>query len=392
MTPQEMQKLLGGYATGTLTNAEQQALFAAALEDQELFDSLAREQSLRDLLRDPGAKAQLLAALDGRPAARWKWWPALAAAMAGAAAVAVLGVRMNVTQPARSAPMAQIARVEPPPAPAAPVPVGPMGVVPPPGTRAHKRMAAEAKPADLPQLAEARPAEAEKQQKAAAEEIKGGVVGGVVGGVPQAPAPQAQQQAVSTSQSVDGTLAAPAQPMFRAQGSLQQSDALSTVPSARALYFGNPNRRAPLALTRAAVAGNAGIQPVNAGIRYSILRKDAAGNFVEIGPADLKTGDTIELSLTANASGTLFVGSAAPVAVAAMTPHTTPPLSAGQPEVRVIFVRAQAVVQTGAQTAVQSFVAKEAAQPLTEVQGNATFVTSPSPSPSLSFAIHLQYK
>ena len=53
---------MGGYATGTLTDAEQEALFAAALEDQELFDALAREQSLRELLRDPAAKAELLAA------------------------------------------------------------------------------------------------------------------------------------------------------------------------------------------------------------------------------------------------------------------------------------------------------------------------------------------
>jgi len=39
-------------------------LFAAALEDQELFDALGREQAMRDLLRDPSAKAELLAALD----------------------------------------------------------------------------------------------------------------------------------------------------------------------------------------------------------------------------------------------------------------------------------------------------------------------------------------
>ena len=41
MSPEEIKKLLGGYATGTLTAEEQQALFAAALEDQELFDALA---------------------------------------------------------------------------------------------------------------------------------------------------------------------------------------------------------------------------------------------------------------------------------------------------------------------------------------------------------------
>ena len=49
MDRQGIQKLLGGYATGTLTPEEQQLLFEAALSDQELFDALAREQSLRDL-------------------------------------------------------------------------------------------------------------------------------------------------------------------------------------------------------------------------------------------------------------------------------------------------------------------------------------------------------
>ena len=34
MNRDAIQKLLGGYATGTLTPEEQQALFAAALDDQ----------------------------------------------------------------------------------------------------------------------------------------------------------------------------------------------------------------------------------------------------------------------------------------------------------------------------------------------------------------------
>jgi len=36
MTQEEIHKLLGGYATNTLTEAERNALFAAALDDQEL--------------------------------------------------------------------------------------------------------------------------------------------------------------------------------------------------------------------------------------------------------------------------------------------------------------------------------------------------------------------
>ena len=66
--PGDLKKLVGGYATGTLTPEERQALFQAALEDQGLFDALAREEALRDVLSDRAARARLLAALDGQPA------------------------------------------------------------------------------------------------------------------------------------------------------------------------------------------------------------------------------------------------------------------------------------------------------------------------------------
>ncbi len=98
MSPEDIRKLLGGYATGTLTTEEEEALFAAALEDQELFDALAREQSLRDLLRDPAARAELLGALDGpatRPGGFWQWVrrPMVAGlATAGVAAIAIVAV------------------------------------------------------------------------------------------------------------------------------------------------------------------------------------------------------------------------------------------------------------------------------------------------------------
>lgn len=94
MTHDDIRKLLGGYATGTLTPEEQRALFAAALEDQELFDALAKEQALRDLLRDPAARAHVLASLDEtpqswwRPAVRWLVRPAVAGTMAACLAVA----------------------------------------------------------------------------------------------------------------------------------------------------------------------------------------------------------------------------------------------------------------------------------------------------------------
>ncbi len=65
----ELRYLLTGYATGTLTDAERERLFAAALDDQALFDALAEEQSLKDLLDDPEARGYLLAELDRLPPA-----------------------------------------------------------------------------------------------------------------------------------------------------------------------------------------------------------------------------------------------------------------------------------------------------------------------------------
>jgi len=59
-------ELLGGYATGTLSEEEKARLFRAALEDQALFNALADEEALRELLAEPGARQRLLEAL-GQP-------------------------------------------------------------------------------------------------------------------------------------------------------------------------------------------------------------------------------------------------------------------------------------------------------------------------------------
>jgi hypothetical protein len=131
MSPEDIKKLLGGYATDTLTTEERQALFVAALEDQELFDALAHEQSLRDLLRDPAARAELaelLSALDSpatRPVGVWQWLrrPMVAGlATAGVAAIAIVavwqGTRMASVKPsAQRVIVAELKRPELSPAP-----------------------------------------------------------------------------------------------------------------------------------------------------------------------------------------------------------------------------------------------------------------------------------
>lgn len=103
MKPDEVKHLLGGYATGTLTSEEQKALFNAALQDQDLFDALAREHALKDALDEPAARHELIAALeDARSwwarAGAWFRWPyalAGAGACVAAALMIVTAIRYN---------------------------------------------------------------------------------------------------------------------------------------------------------------------------------------------------------------------------------------------------------------------------------------------------------
>ena len=120
MSRQEIQKLLGGYATDTLSEAERSALFAAAIEDQELFDALAKEQALRDVLQDPSARQQLIVALGPAPARRWLRWlrqPAVLAMAGGMAALLIVaGLVLRQTTHARREVMVADALAPRPPA------------------------------------------------------------------------------------------------------------------------------------------------------------------------------------------------------------------------------------------------------------------------------------
>jgi hypothetical protein len=59
----EIQRLMGAYATGSLTENERKLLYDAALDDQDLFDQLAHEHALKELIDEPGARDRLIASL-----------------------------------------------------------------------------------------------------------------------------------------------------------------------------------------------------------------------------------------------------------------------------------------------------------------------------------------
>jgi cytoskeletal protein RodZ len=60
MSEHDIEQLLGGFAADTLTPEERHALYNAALLDQRLFDTLADEQALKELLNDPAVRRRLL--------------------------------------------------------------------------------------------------------------------------------------------------------------------------------------------------------------------------------------------------------------------------------------------------------------------------------------------
>lgn len=94
MTREDMHKLIGGYATGSLSEAERRALLEAALDDQDLFDELGREQTLKELLDEPGVKQRLIAGLSLQQDVAWfrKPWPWLSIAGALAFAAVIVSV------------------------------------------------------------------------------------------------------------------------------------------------------------------------------------------------------------------------------------------------------------------------------------------------------------
>jgi hypothetical protein len=158
MSKDEIRKLLGGYATQTLTPEEERILFEAAMDDQELFDALADEQSLRELLADPAARRELHQALVPQETlwARTLAWfrkpPSLV--LAGGLATALI-MSIAIKDITRSPEYRQVSRIESP--------------VPPPEKEAPEPARSE----PVPQTVPAQPkAKAARKDTAAAVEDK----------------------------------------------------------------------------------------------------------------------------------------------------------------------------------------------------------------------------
>ncbi|MDX2266999.1 MAG: hypothetical protein NW208_02770 [Bryobacter sp.] len=118
----EFQALLGAYAAGTLTEGERKRLFEKALGNQELFDQLMDEESMREALDSPFVKralahaiekagiptpvSQAAAAAPPVPIRRTPWW--VYGALAASLVFATTGLYLWLNRP-----LEQVAQVPP---------------------------------------------------------------------------------------------------------------------------------------------------------------------------------------------------------------------------------------------------------------------------------------
>jgi hypothetical protein len=317
MNREDIRKLLGGYAAGTLTAAEQEALLGAALEDQELFDALMKEEVLRDVLQDPASKTELLAALEQAPArpAWWNWRPLIGAvAMAGLALGTVAVWRATREKPV-SVLVADSAK-QPAPAPTGLViapPVRDVAIGPPPPpkplAKAKTRRQVQAAPESRRALDEP-VSNAPVSKDQASEKL-----------VPAAPVPAAAAPPPPPVQQAQGQTSLPAP---TAQQQLSQSAASASVAAAEMM-----NRSAGANSFRAS-SGN-GISPAlfaakKAGppLQWTILRGDRES------PPDtvLDTGEAIRLRIVSLGAGVVTVSEGdkvlASATVESLQPFDTP--------------------------------------------------------------------
>ncbi len=289
-----MRALLGGYATGTLTPEEQQLLFDAALQDQDLFDELAREQSLKEAFDDPAARRELLDVLD-RPSWRdrfagWLRWPIpVAAGVVAAAGIAtVLILRSMAPHPVEVARTYQgelapetVPQPAPKPEQAAPPMPAKKRSEPKVATVAPKQTApaAQDRNQDFSRLIAPAPAAAGNQPRPS-DQI--------------APAPAAQMDA-QTSNTVESRKAAEPQPRGVIGGYPGAGLASARARTASALFDPNAAPRVRYTVQQQDATTRLAVTSTADGDLY-LFRRDANGQWLPVTPGGM--------SMTANTAST----------------------------------------------------------------------------------------
>ena len=283
MMPQrDIEKLLGGYATDTLTEEERKELFAAALRDQTLFNALADEHALKEVLDDPRARRLLIDALKKTTTQRY-WLENFLAwlrrpsswALAGSVAVALLAITFVIRMAGLPTPETErMAGVKAPPPPTS-EPAAPaidMAKTPEPAPFEGKRQKNKqrpqspspgAAPAEESGLRERRAAQLATPESASSDSKKSDGGNQVAEQPPALPAPLTKER-------------------DRAQE--------TEVPSRTLKYQGLANRA-----------------PLRPNIPYTLLRRGPDGLYAPVDPAtNFKAGEAVRIAIEPTDDGYLY--------------------------------------------------------------------------------------
>ena len=348
MNPGATEKLIGGWVAGTLTAEERALLIEASLSNQALFNALADEEGLRELLADPVARRELIAVLAAKPAGqRESWWrwlfkPApMAAFSAGALAVLAFVVVRGPMVEQRVAPSVMDAVA--PAVAAGPKPSEPMANVIREERPAKDYRAAPAKkeqpvPLQQPPAAPTVAIAADKLNKAA-------------DAVPAAASPLGRLRDAEAAGPPALAAAPPPPPPPAAQ-----AEAVRVDVAPEQLDEGKAKRAA--ASTAPPPAAKAAAPPP---FRHRVERHQPDGQWVEFG-GELGVGAEARLAIEANQVGVVMVRSAGETVSLPVAPGQTVyfPASgslastAGEREVALLF-RPGLAAQVQQQTASQSY-------------------------------------
>lgn len=270
MNGEDIRKLLGGYATGTLSPDEQQALFEAALHDEKLFAALADEHALREMLDDPANRAAVLQALEPK-ASGWAWgWIVPAGALAGLVVIASIVFVFNHPAEQASFQMAKVVQPALQPEIAKEADAAPMAGTAPlsPTSPITSRTPSSSTPVGAATVRE-RPS-AERRQ--------------LTDGAAPAPAVREVREEAKA-------MNAPAAPRSGASDSVM----ISAEPAILTAGSGAPSQGVPGKL------------------QYTILKRGADGQFKPIDPsALLQPADAVRLNVEADEAGFLSISQKAP--------------------------------------------------------------------------------
>ena len=297
MTNEEIQKLLGGYATNSLTDVERKALFEAALEDQELFNLLEREQALKDVLDDPISRRQVREALEATPArspawwARWWSWGVALSAVAAVAFVVYLSRPDHDGMKRQSFDIA-MAPKSVPPVDAQPGP--PQAELKAPESRATQKLF---DPKLAPRSRLAKDAEVHQEKEASPKEVATAPPP-----PPAVAAPSPVQEPPAPQQSVSQSLAL-------GQAGAITDQAQATPSNTRSGFRDQPGGQRVATASRPAFAasyGGFGGAAKAPPLTYFILKRDEKGTYSPVTPsAPLHQGDVVRINVLPSAAGYL---------------------------------------------------------------------------------------